>query len=758
MSTRPMKVGGAVALLVLSACRDHGPESGPAPAPLAPNPNAVELPTTEEKADLLSAISTCEVNHRGLLLDLGGGASASRRRFGLARLEDLESVDRDGATFERVHQRELAFDVWLDRPLPRPSVGLRAHGGAARRIHTSVDGEHFGTLRLTAQETAILATRAAETPLAPGRHRIVLRFLGAPRASKEVLADLDWLRLSEFDDRPAAHAAPTREDILANVALDRTPKRSLVLRAPSTVRCALQPGSKARLQVAVGLWGTGSGVAEIALARDGLPRVTLETRKLTGGDRATWSNLSIDLTPYAGSLLGLEFTAVSATRAGRIAFGDPAIVRREEGVSRPRNARLAVLVVLAAVDRRRIPPWGPSSGLKTLAELARASVAFGNHRASTTVASAVLASLLTGLSPRAHGLEDATTLLAPEHPTLAELVGEASGQTAMFTGSPASFAPFGFNQGWDVFEAISPTKDFPAGEPLTLAARWLEQDLEEISSVPALVLVHARGGHPPWDVSREEAQRLKPSEYSGLIDPRRGGIVIGSMRESRRRSRRLLQDDWTRLRALSDASLARQDAALGRLVQVLKRKGLWDDTLLIVTSDVAPGDPPDFPFDPIGPLTEDRLILPLLIKFPGQRLSGQETLIPSQVEELAPTVLSFLDLRPNPDDLFRTALGRAPPVIEAHTATLPNRYSTRLGQRLLRARIGDVPTLCAFDIDPACAADVFDQELIAARALWEATFAAEQATRSLTPPDGSRRPVIADPETAAALVVWGDQP
>lgn len=764
MSPRAVRIWSAVSLTaVLAACRASAPDSAPdRAASAAPRDQGARVPSGEEDLELLSSIGSCDVNHHGLLLDLGTGAAGSRRRFALDSIPETATVDRDGATFERVGKRELVFDVWLDHALSQPSLGMRVHGGAARMVHVLVDDLRLGAIRLPGDETRIVATPAADSTLARGRHRIVLRFTGAPRASKAVLADLDWLRLSEHDERPGAHAAPTREDIISNVALDRVPKKSLVLRAPSTVRCWFRPGPEARLTLAIGLWGAGSGVAEIGLLRDNEPPRVLETRKVTGGDRATWSNVSIDLTDYASSVVGLEFAAQTSTRAGRIAFGDPLIVRRkQEGHATP-LARLAVLVVLASADRRRMPPWGPTSGLRTLAELARSSVAFGGHRASTTVAAGALASLLTGLPPRAHGLEDPSTLLAPELQTLAEIVREASGQTAMFTGSPTSFSPFGFNQGWDAFEAISPAKDLPAAEPLSLAARWLDQDLDSTRKAPALVLVHARGGHPPWDVSREEAQQLKPPEYSGPIDPRRGGILIGALRQSRSRGRRLLQDDWTRLRALSDSSLARQDAALGRLVQILKRKGIWDQTLLVVTSDVAPGDPPDYPFDPMGPLTEDRLLLPLLIKFPEQALAGKESTLPSRVEDLSFTVLSMLGLKPPSApagvDLYASALGRAPLLSQAHSATLPNRYSTRLGQRLLRGQVGALPTLCAFDIDPACATDVFDRELIAARALWEATFAAERDARKLTPPDASRRPVVPDPETAAALVVWGDQP
>jgi len=163
----------------------------------------------------------------------------------------------------------------------------------------------------------------------------------------------------------------------------------------------------------------------------------------------------------------------------------------------------------------------------------------------------------------------------------------------------------------------------------------------------------------------------------------------------------------------------------------------------------------------MGALAEERLLLPLYVKFPGSALAGQEVARTSSVEALSLTLLDALGLKPSsgvPEvDLFAQANGREPLAGRAEIATLPGRYATRLGQRLLRGEIGKTPALCLLDVDPACANDAFERELIAARALWQATFDAESRARRQAPPESSRRPVVLDAETSAALVVWGDQ-
>jgi arylsulfatase A-like enzyme len=753
-------------LLVLAACVGCKSASKESPAPKrAPELASVSpAPLVEAPADhyeFLSHLDGCELEHQGILLDFGAPGLQARRRFSVAPFNEGSIIDREGATFERVQTASSAFDIWLERPLEKPTLSLRVHGGAAKFVHLAIDDLRLGALRLPGDETRVLASAPGGTPLARGRHRILVRFSGAPRSNKGALAEIDWLRLGEPDPEPARYAAPTRDDVVSDVALDRIPKKSLVLRAPSTVRCWLRPSADARLKLSVGLFGSGKGVAEVRAVRDGEAPVVLQTRKIAGGDGATWTPVSLDLGAYASSLIGLEFSALEATRGGRVAFGDPAIVRRAEAPAVPPRARLAVVVMLSASERARLPPWGPTGALKTLGELARLSTVWSRHRVPSSVPAAVAGSLLTGLTPDAHGLSDLNSRLALENHLLSEIVKEASGRTAMFTGVPSTFAPFGFEQGWDVFDVISPVKDLPSSEPIQRATRWLEQTLDEGRGAPVFALVHARGAHPPWDASREEAQHLRPPDYAGIVDPRRGGIVIGALRHRHKRGKRLSDDDWTRLRALGDASLAKQDAALGQLVATLKRRGVWDDTLLVVTGDVAPGEPPEFPFDPRGALSEDRLLVPLMIKLPGGALGGKELQVPSSVEDLTVTLLAALGLPVPPQldglDLYARALGREPLVARAQVAALSDRYATRVGAWLLRGQIGAVPSLCALDVDPACASDAFDRELVAARALWQATFATLSGARKAAPPEPSRRPVTLDADTAAALVVWGDQ-
>lgn len=754
-----------LAALLLAGC-DKDKNEPPAPAARASAAPAVAggaaQPLTNaqsEQIDLLGELPRCEVEHHGRLLDFGG-AQLPARGFAVARAEPPPSIDRGSDTFERVMVRDTQIDFWLDEPQSELTVTVRLHPVSAKWLYVSVDDKRLGQQRLVAGETRSLTLPPLAGTLSRGRHRLSLRFTGAPRGSKEPLADLDWVRIGPALPAGTNYAAPTQRDIVSDVVLDGVPKRAIVLRAPSVVRCFMRPASDARLRAGLGFWGAGRGSAEIALVSDEKPPRVLSTRKLTGGDGSSFTPVTLDLSPAAGELVGLELRALEGSPGGRVVFGDPVISRAEPNVRSVPPARTVVVVVLASADRGRLPPWGPSANLNTLSDLAKHAVVFSAHRASSTVAAASFASLVSGLPPTVHGIQRPGDRLRDKVVTVAKTLKEAGGRTALFTGAPTTFGPFGFASGFDVFETFSPVSDAPSTEPLTRAQAFLEQELASGGTAQHLVVAHLRGGHPPWDLTREETATLKPLDYAGILDPRRAGIVLGALRDKQRKAaRKIGDDDWIRLRALHDAALAKQDAALGKLIAMLKAKGAWNDTLLIVTSDVGLGNGPEIPFDPTAPLTEDRLLIPLLVRFPGDALSGKEVTLQTSALDLGTTLLKALGLdasRALGSDLFARGSGTASLVGNPDVATSGEDYSARLGGWLLRGTAGRLPRLCAQDIDPACATDSMDQRPGAARALWFSAFDLARHSAKAASRLGPRERAQLDPETQAALTVWGD--
>jgi arylsulfatase A-like enzyme len=752
-----------IALVALAAgCR--GASSQPELDAAAPDPAPGGSPGSAQPAfpapshDLIANLHTCQIRHRGLSIDLGTRADKALRGHRIGPFEDASDVRRGGATFTRILARRVAYDFWLDRPLSGLFVSARVHGGSARTLSITIDERRLGGFKLTERETRVVSTAPLGVELPAGRHSLGLSFSG-PADPARGFAEVDWIRIGEEDELPTTYAAPTREDIVSDIALDGVPRRSLVLRPPGTVSCAIRPAPDARLRVALGFWGAGRGVAEIALRFDGKDPVRLTERKIAGGSGATWTLIDLELGSHASEVVALELTAVESSKGGRIVFGDPAIVRGEAWIPRVPPARTAIVIVLAGLDRSQLPPWGPTGGLTAVGELARRSAAFSGYRVPSTVTGAVMASLLSGLPPRAHALEDPAARLPRPVRTLSEMVKEAGGRTAMFSGVPTTSAAFGFDTAWDVFRSFSPVEDVSATEPFHEASKWLDRELTDPDAPRRLLVVHARGVRPPWDLNRDEVAKLPPEEYGGPLDARRGGIALASVRARRVRAHRKLEDaDWTRLRALERAALAKQNDGVARLWALLDRHSAWDDTLIVLAGDVGPGEPPEPPFDPAGPLSEDRLLVPLLVKFPKGQFAAKEVATGAAPIDLARTLLEALGVAVPAEivaeDLYQAAAGSEPLTGRPSVAVMGERYATRIGSLLLRGEFGRLPKLCRLDVDPACQGDVFTQMPITSRALWQWTHDWEARARELR--RAPREPASIDPPTSAALTVWGD--
>jgi hypothetical protein len=541
------------------------------------------------------------------------------------------------------------------------------------------------------------------------------------------------------------------KQIVSNVSLGAVPHRALALRAPSTVRCTTFVPAGARLKVAMGFEGQGEGDGELRVIRDGEPATTLHAGHVKGGDRASWTPVDVALDAFAGRVVTLEFRSKSGNAGGRLLFGDPTLDVVSRTPSSP-TARLAIVVVMAGLDRTKVlnRPTFPVMG-----ELDRSATVFEAHRAPTTTAAGVVASLLTGLSPRAHGTEDPGARLPEALTTIGIAARDGSVQTAMFSGCPTTFEAFGFSRGWDKFATYSPVEGAPAVAPLTDATSWTLEHMKS-SDARALVVVHARGGHPPWDVTINEAAKLAPSEYSGPMEARRAGELIARARARHSRFR-LSENDRTRMWAIYDAALAGQDRAIGQFVDALKKANLWKDALFVVTGDVSNGSDARAPFGDGEELSESLLRLPLWVHFPGGALAGKRVDTPTAVTDVSRSILDALHL-PTPDgfegvDLFAVASGAASPSGRPLAATLGSRYSLRVGDLILSGTAGKSPTLCEVLSDPGCEVDRFERMPRAGAFLFRLVYDAESAAQKRR---RAREPATVDTNTAAALQVWGE--
>jgi len=348
--------------------------------------------------------------------------------------------------------------------------------------------------------------------------------------------------------------------------------------------------------------------------------------------------------------------------------------------------------------------------------------------------------MLTGVLPLEHGADGDAFGLAPDVVTIADAARQAGVSTAFFTANPTTSAAFGFARGFETFKALLPGD---GATPIEEAATWIGAHKAE----RFVVVVHARGGHPPWEVPADQLKALPPENYAGPIEPGAHAAEILARARHVPPLVRFNDADRKRAWALHDFAVSAHDAALGRLISALDDAGRRDDTAVIVVGDTGMDTAAHVPFGDADPLDEGALSALLVVHSAGQT-AASHVRAPTSSIDIATTVLMELGLSP-PASFEGEDLAAA----EADDGTRALFAST--GERQLVSWMGlllrtnDTQSeLCVPALDAACSSDAAPLEPLSSEALRKLMSASKKKRALHTPP-------TLDSKTAAALSAWG---
>ena len=281
---------------------------------------------------------------------------------------------------------------------------------------------------------------------------------------------------------------------------------------------------------------------------------------------------------------------------------------------------------------------------------ARDAVVFRNCFAHAPATLASHASLFTSLLPQHHGASIALeSQLAPSATTLTEVLAGAGYQTASFNGGIQLDAAYGLDRGFDVYESVQPRSTRPqtlTGEAVRLAS-GVERSRAWLDHVqpPFFLFLHSYEIHHPYTPRSRDLAHFR-GDYTGPLPDH---ISMKTLRQVNTGRRRLSKADVAHVVATYDAELRSADAAFGELIEILREKRLYDDTLIVLTSDHGEE------FGEHGKmgwhshtLFDELLHVPLIIRFPGSRWAGATFDAQVRILDVAPTVLSALGLAPPP--------------------------------------------------------------------------------------------------------------
>jgi arylsulfatase A-like enzyme len=758
----PLFLLASVVLVAGTACSacsrgsDAPTPTGSAAVPLAASPS-----TPREKSsaaatvlDFVSGFDGCTLSHRGVLLDLGDATMRARMNGARLRVPDVEVREHEGASWLTLHDRSLELS-FVSPTESKPDGGIvieaRVRGGAAKSASMYLNGKPIGVLPLVKGEAKVVSVHAANASLTRGSNELLIRLLGAARATRDNLAEIDWIRVGPADG-DAPYSAPTRSDALTTVTIGGIARRGISLRALGSVRCGGMVPNGAVLEGQIGVSG-GEADAEVRVLVDRAEPRVVGSFHLGGEGVPPWQPISLPLGDV-GTLAAVELVAKSSTKGARVVFAEPRVVAAHANeTAKAKPARGVIMVVLGSVAAKTLSPYGGTTATTELAQLATAGTVFDAHRATTSFASGALASMLTGMPARGHGVSEPDAVLGANGITVAEAARQAGIVTAMFTANPTTSATYGFARGWQTFTARPPTEDAPATALFEDVEHWLDEHKED----RFLVVVHARGGHPPWDVTADEKD-LAPAGYSGSLDAKHAGEMLAKVRRSTA-SKLFTDADRERAFALHNKAVLAHDAALGKLVAHVRSIGRESDTTWIVTGDVGIDAAAHAPFLEDDALEENALAVPLVVRAPGPPNRARVT-SPTSSVDLARTMLEALALEPPPqlrgDSLWAIAQRGAQGAERPRIATTTTRFSARWSGFVLSGTRDHENKLCNLSLEPDCISDVRATHPLAAEILHALVF--DDLTPGLDPKKPltlPTHPAPPDAPTAAALRAWG---
>ncbi|CAN5175150.1 hypothetical protein BH09MYX1_BH09MYX1_65380 [soil metagenome] len=721
----------------------------------APSATTTSVPPARSEEVLLDPLAhqeTCSIGHEGILLDLG--APEMRPQLGYGDT-GVEAVEREGATWERISTRSITFRFVAppegaqtvpgnDGGAKDLRIDARLHGLAAKSASVYLNGKAVGPLPFSKSETAIRSLKG-DALLLPGVNELTLRFNGLAKQSTDAAVEIDWIRVGYGAD--SAYAAPTLAQAIATSSIGAVPRRALSLRAPGFLRCSGYFPGGATLRAALGVSGTGDADLELRVRDDRGVARSLGTFHLHGGPEATWKEVELPLgdTEFLGAI---ELAAIGTAPGTRVLFGEPKVVRPTAPKPARPTARGVVLVVFGQMPSRLLSIYGGPNALPELDALAKNAIVFESHRATSSWAGASFASMLTGLSPHLHGATDEGARLATSVTTIADAAKDAGVSTAYFTANPTTSSAFGMDRGFQTSASSLPGAPGGGAAVFDSAAKWIA----EHKSDRFLVVVHARGGHAPWDIPIDDLKGLAPDGYTGAIEP----IHAAEMLAKARHVPPLLRfndADRTRAWALYGKAIQGQDAAFGRLLAGLRDVGREADTTVIVSGDAGMDDGAHIPFGDLEPLNDGALTIPLLVRPAGGQGSVRSQALTSSVD-VARTMLLELGLAPPLSfgglDLRDLASGQTGRIVEA---TFGSRRWLRWQSFVFRGADGK-EELCDLKSDATCAVDMSETFPLVVEAFRREVLLRARKEAKRTNRDVREAPNV-DPELANALGAWG---
>jgi arylsulfatase A-like enzyme len=314
-----------------------------------------------------------------------------------------------------------------------------------------------------------------------------------------------------------------------------------------------------------------------------------------------------------------------------------------------------------------------------LDQLAEDGVVFENVRSTSSWTLPAHASLFTGLYPFKHGAYTKEGIwgykvLGDDVTTLAEILAREGYINAGFIGGYFCSSFFGMAQGFHyyyenlfnlihefenffvtrIFRSLFSLSDFferhgLAGKKIApqinrAALKWVKHN----DHTPFFLFLNYFDPHHPY-IPRD----TKPSGSLSESPVEKGGYVRWETRlinQVLKGEKPLGSEEKQYLIDRYDDEITQMDQGIGELIRLIKEMGIYDDSLILITSDHGES------FGEHGLMThppavyEELIAIPLIVKYPKGHRKGERVFLPISLVDVVPEILSVLGI-PLPEEI-----------------------------------------------------------------------------------------------------------
>jgi arylsulfatase A-like enzyme len=325
--------------------------------------------------------------------------------------------------------------------------------------------------------------------------------------------------------------------------------------------------------------------------------------------------------------------------AAGVAVGCGGSAKHEGGGERP--VPNVLLVVLDTTRADALSCYGSeTSSTPRIDEIAAEGTVFRRAFATSFWTLPSHGSLLTGRYPSEAGATSETNHLPDAAVTLAERLAAAGYRTAAVVRNPWLASERGFAQGFDHFveawRGDAPGADLE-GERRAVeeAVRWLDDGRR--GADPFMLFVNLNIAHLPYTPAEEVFARFASRDWPAARVERLRTVTGGW--EHLVGTLHLDETDYAILRELYAAEVHQADGLVGRLIDGLRRRGVLDRTIVIITSDHGENLGDHGMIDHVYSLYDTTVRVPLIIRYPARVAAGTEVDELVSLVDVVPTVL-----------------------------------------------------------------------------------------------------------------------